>query len=135
MLASIVGAGIWLPVIGMQLAVVGMARFLRRHIIHCRRDHAAELAVTISALRIGAFNKAIANLLGSNLFNVTIFAIDDLFYLKGQIFAHVPTIQAFSALSARSWLALRNRVDLPPCRASASRGGMDRYRSAQPVFA
>ncbi len=45
--------------------------------------NAPEIAVTLSALRIGAIDMAIANLLGSNLFNITILAVDDLFYARG----------------------------------------------------
>jgi cation:H+ antiporter len=37
-----------------------------------------ELVVTISALRIGAIDLAIANILGSNLFNTLVLAIEDL---------------------------------------------------------
>ena len=48
-----------------------------------------ELAVSISALRIGAADMAIANLLGSNLFNMVILAIDDLAYTHGPLFSAV----------------------------------------------
>ncbi|MEZ4755322.1 MAG: hypothetical protein R2817_00680 [Flavobacteriales bacterium] len=39
-----------------------------------------EVAVSIAALRIGALDMAVSNLLGSNLFNIVILAIDDLVY-------------------------------------------------------
>jgi len=48
---------------------------------------APEAAVTISALRIGALDMAIANLLGSNLFDIVILAVDDLFYTEGPLLA------------------------------------------------
>ena len=59
-----------------------------------------ELVVTVAALRIGALDMAIANLLGSNLFDLLVIAIDDLFYLPGPILAHVSPVHAASALSA-----------------------------------
>jgi cation:H+ antiporter len=59
-----------------------------------------ELAVTVSALRIGALDMAIGNLLGSNLFNVAIIAIDDLFYIKGPLLANVAPVHAATAFSA-----------------------------------
>lgn len=59
-----------------------------------------ELVVTVAAVRIGALDMAIANLLGSNLFDMVIIAIDDLFYLPGPILAHVSPVHAASALSA-----------------------------------
>lgn len=59
-----------------------------------------ELTVTIGALRIGAVDLAIGNLLGSNLFNLAILAVDDLFYLPGPLLAAVSPIHLVSALSA-----------------------------------
>ena len=43
---------------------------------------------------------AIANLLGSNLFDMLVLAIDDLFYTKGPILWAVSPAHAFSAGSA-----------------------------------
>ncbi|HAU57484.1 MAG TPA: cation transporter, partial [Comamonadaceae bacterium] len=59
-----------------------------------------ELAVTLSALRLGALDMAIGNLLGSNLFNVTIVAVDDLFYRPGVLLADVSLVHAVTASSA-----------------------------------
>ena len=59
-----------------------------------------ELVVTLSALRLGAVDMAIANLLGSNLFNVLILAIDDVFYVRGPILGAVSPVHAVSAMSA-----------------------------------
>jgi cation:H+ antiporter len=41
-----------------------------------------EVTATLSALRLGALNVAIANLFGSNLLDILIVAIDDLFVLN-----------------------------------------------------
>jgi cation:H+ antiporter len=59
-----------------------------------------ELAVTLSALRMGALDMAIGNLLGSNLFNVLIIAIDDLFYRPGSLLAAVSPVHAVTVGSA-----------------------------------
>jgi cation:H+ antiporter len=59
-----------------------------------------ELAVTLSALRMGALNMAIGNLLGSNLFNVAIIAVDDFFYRPGALLASVSPVHAVTAGSA-----------------------------------
>ena len=56
--------------------------------------------MTIAALRLGALNMAIANLLGSNLFDMLMLAIDDIAYLKGPLLSHVSPIHAVSAFSA-----------------------------------
>ena len=59
-----------------------------------------ELAVSIAALRIGALDMAVANLLGSNLFNVVILAVDDMLFRPGPLLSNVSPMHAASALSA-----------------------------------
>ncbi|MFZ9386610.1 MAG: sodium:calcium antiporter [Chitinophagaceae bacterium] len=44
-----------------------------------------EIAVSIAAVRMGSIDLAVGNLLGSNIFNVLILAIDDLVYPNGLI--------------------------------------------------
>ena len=56
--------------------------------------------MTIAALQLGAIDMAIANLLGSNLFNILVLAVDDVLYTEGPLLAHVSSIHAISALSA-----------------------------------
>lgn len=57
-----------------------------------------ELVVTLAALRIGALDMAIANLLGSNMFNMLIVALDDLLYVDGPVLRHVAPAHGVSAL-------------------------------------
>jgi cation:H+ antiporter len=59
-----------------------------------------ELVVTISALRLGALDMAIANLLGSNLFDVLILAIDDLAYMRGPLLSAVSPTHAVTVFAA-----------------------------------
>ncbi len=61
---------------------------------------APEAAVTLSALRIDAVDTAIANLLGSNLFDIAILAVDDTFYTQGPLLAAVSASHALTALTA-----------------------------------
>lgn len=83
----IAGTGIWLAYIGDDLAR------------HLRLDHnfigslflgfattLPEMTVSIAAIRLGAKELAVANMLGSNLFNITIIAINDVLYRKAPIF-------------------------------------------------
>lgn len=44
-----------------------------------------EIAVSFAALRLGSADMAIGNLLGSNLFNIFILFLDDVFYTKGHL--------------------------------------------------
>jgi cation:H+ antiporter len=59
-----------------------------------------EAVVTVAAVRIGALDMAIGNLFGSNLFNISILALDDLLYIHGPLLARVSPAHAVSALSA-----------------------------------
>jgi cation:H+ antiporter len=56
--------------------------------------------VTLSALRLRALDMAIGNLLGSNLFNVMILAIDDLFYTRGPLLADASPVHGGTAIAA-----------------------------------
>ena len=59
-----------------------------------------EMAVTVSALRLGALDMAIGNLLGSNLFNMVVLAVDDLFYVRGALLAAADPVHAATATTA-----------------------------------
>ncbi len=97
----VVGAGIWLPFIGKEMAqVMGWNNTFVGTLFIAFATSVPELAVTLAAFRIGALDMAIGNLLGSNLFNILIIAVDDLFFLKGPILSHVSQHHAVSALSA-----------------------------------
>jgi cation:H+ antiporter len=61
---------------------------------------APEMVVTIAALKLGAIDMAIANLLGSNLFDILILAVDDLFYVKGPLLANVDASHIITAFTA-----------------------------------
>ena len=86
----IVGTAAWLPFIGDRLAeATGLGRSFVGSIFIAMTTSLPELVVSISALRIGAADMAIANLLGSNLFNMVILAIDDLAFPGGPLFIAV----------------------------------------------
>lgn len=98
---AVVAAGIWLPFIGGRLAeVMGWHRTFVGTLFVAGATSLPELVVTIAAVRIGAVDMAIANLLGSNLFNIAILAVDDLFFLRGPLLSHVSPLHAISAVSA-----------------------------------
>lgn len=48
-----------------------------------------ELVATIAATRIGAFDLAVGNLFGSNLFNMFALALTDVFYLEGRFISEI----------------------------------------------
>lgn len=57
-----------------------------------------ELVVAIAAVRIGSMDIAVGNLLGSNIFNMFILALDDLMYKNGPLLSAVNTNHALSGL-------------------------------------
>lgn len=59
-----------------------------------------EVVVSTAAMRLGAWDMAAANLLGSNLFNVAILAVDDLAFVRGPLLASVSPGHAVTALGA-----------------------------------
>lgn len=65
-----------------------------------------ELAVTLSALRMRALDLAVGNLLGSNLFNAAIVAVDDLVDRKGPLLAQVSVLHAATVMSALAMTGL-----------------------------
>jgi cation:H+ antiporter len=94
-------AGLWLPFASVELAEsIGWSRSFVGTMFVALATTLPELAVTLSALRMGALDMAIGNLLGSNLFNVAIIAVDDLFYRKGSLLVNVSLVHAITASSA-----------------------------------
>lgn len=116
---AVVAAGIWLPFVARDLAtVMAWEQSFVGTLFVAAVTSAPEVVVTVAALRLGAVDLAIGNLFGSNLFNIAILAVDDLFYLQGPLLADVSITHATSAFSAMmmSGLAVVGLVLRPPSR-------------------
>jgi cation:H+ antiporter len=88
--AFIIGAGIWLPFIGDEIAgVYGWGQNFVGSLFLAFTTTLPEITVSFAAMRMGARDLAVANLIGSNLFNLTIIPLDDLLYVKGPVLAAV----------------------------------------------
>ncbi len=97
----VVFAGIWLPFVGAELAVqMQWNESFVGTLFVAFVTSLPELVVTIAAVRIQALDMAVGNVLGSNLFNTVIIAVDDLFYLPGPLLADVEQSHIVSALVA-----------------------------------
>ena len=93
--------GIRLPVTAEHLAeAMGWQRSFVGTVFVAFATSLPEVAVTISALKIGALDMAISDLLGSNLFDLVIIAIDDMAYLKGPLLANVSPVHLVTIQSA-----------------------------------
>ncbi len=99
--AVVLAAGSWLPEAADRLAAaMGWSRSFVGTVFMALVTTLPEMAVTLGALRVGALDMAIGNLLGSNLFNVTILAVDDLFYPTAPLLAVAAPVHAITAITA-----------------------------------
>lgn len=94
-------AGSWLPEVADGLAkALGLSRSFVGTVLMAIVTTLPEMAVTLGALRLGALDMAIGNLLGSNLFNIVILAVDDVFYVRGPLLADAADVHAGTAVTA-----------------------------------
>ncbi len=112
----VVGAALGLPTLGAEVAQqTGLGEAFVGSLFIAFTTSLPEVVVSIAAVRLGAIDLAIGNVLGSNLFNVLILALDDVFYLKGPLLAasepeHMVTVVAAVAMQALFLVALTYRV-------------------------
>ncbi len=98
---AVVAAGVSLPFIGVALArEMGWNNSFVGTLFVAFSTSLPELAVALSAVKLGALDLAIGNLLGSNLFDMAIIAIDDIAYTAGPIFSATSKAHAGTAVSA-----------------------------------
>ncbi len=99
--AVVVGAGIWLPFVGVALAEqMGWNESFVGTLFVAAVTSVPEVVVTVAAVRLAALDLAVGNVLGSNLFNTAILAVDDLFYTNGPLCAHIDPDHVVSAFTA-----------------------------------
>jgi cation:H+ antiporter len=90
-----------LPPLAVQLAeATGLAQGFVGTAFVALSTSLPEIVVSLTAMRLGAWDLAAANVLGSNLFNVAIVAIDDLAFTGGPLLLHVSNGHAVTALGA-----------------------------------
>ncbi|MEW5903005.1 MAG: sodium:calcium antiporter [Pseudomonadota bacterium] len=98
---AVVIAGSWLPFLARDISeLMGWGQSFVGTLLVAAVTSAPEAVVTVSALRLGALDMAIANLLGSNLFDIAILAVDDMCYRAGPLLAHVDASHALTAFTA-----------------------------------
>ena len=96
----IIGAGLWLAFIGDEVSeVYGWGQSFVGSLFLAFTTTLPEITVSFAAMRIGAKDLAVANLIGSNLFNLTIIPLDDLLYTKGPILAAVSETHLVTAFA------------------------------------
>jgi len=82
----IVAAALTLPFFAEHIAeATGLGKSFVEILFLAATTSPPEIAVSLAALRMGALDMAIGNLLGSNIFNIFILFLDDIFYTSGHI--------------------------------------------------
>lgn len=95
---AVIGAGIWISFIGDEIAeVTGWDASFVGSLFLAISTSAPELVVTFAALRLGALDMAIADILGSNMFNMTIIFLADVFYTNQAIMSSASNVHAITA--------------------------------------
>ena len=94
-------AATFLPKIGEGIAeTTGLGQTFVGNIFIALSTSLPEVVVSITAVKIDAIDLAIGNLFGSNIFNIFILAIDDIFFIKGPLLSFANPNHIISALSA-----------------------------------
>ncbi|MEA1872727.1 MAG: sodium:calcium antiporter [Chloroflexota bacterium] len=88
--AVVIAAGIWLSFIGDEIGeTTGWSATFVGSLFLAITTSMPELVVTMAALRLGAIDMAVADILGSNMFNIAIVVPVDLSYTQGSILSLV----------------------------------------------
>jgi cation:H+ antiporter len=96
--AAVIGAGIWISFIGDDIAqATGWGASFVGSLFLAISTSAPELVVTFAALRLGALDMAVADILGSNMFNMTIIFLADIFYTRQAILSSASKVHTILA--------------------------------------
>ncbi|MGE4588580.1 MAG: sodium:calcium antiporter [Acidaminococcaceae bacterium] len=97
----VICAAVFLPKIGEQMAhLTGLGEAFIGNIFIAFTSSLPEVVVSIAAVRIGSVDLAIGNVFGSNIFNIFILFIDDLFFTQGPLLQFISPIHVISVFAA-----------------------------------
>ncbi len=83
---AVIGAGIWLSFVGDEIAkTTGWDASFVGSLFLAVTTSMPELAVTVAAIRLGAIDMAVADILGANMLDMVVIIWADLFYTQGPI--------------------------------------------------
>jgi cation:H+ antiporter len=112
----VVVAALWLPRLGAELAhQTGLGEAFVGSLFIAITTSLPEIVVSLSAVRIGAIDLGVGNVLGSNLFNLLILGLDDVWYREGPLLAgvgpsHNVAVLAILAMKGLFLIGLTYRV-------------------------
>jgi len=103
----VVAAAIWLPYLGETIArETGLGQTFVGNSLIALSTSLPELVTSVAAVRLGATDLAFGNLFGSNLFNILILALDDVFYTPGPLLAAAQPAHLISVMAVVSMYAI-----------------------------
>ena len=97
---AVVAAALWLPRLGAELArQTGLGEAFVGSVFIAVTTSLPEIVVSLAAVRMGALDLGIGNVLGSNLFNLLILGLDDVFYRRGPLLADAGASHGISVVA------------------------------------
>lgn len=100
---SVIGVfvlGVWLASLGDRIAVsTGLSRGFVGTLFLAAATSLPEAVVSLAAVRMGALDLAVGNVLGSNVFNIVILAVFDVVDLRTNLWAHLSPAHALAGLA------------------------------------
>lgn len=97
----VVVAATFLPKVGAGIATsTGLGQTFVGNVFIALASSLPEVVVSIAAVRMGSVDLAIGNIFGSNIFNIFILFIDDIFFTQGPLLSYINETHIISALSA-----------------------------------
>lgn len=115
--AITVAAALFLPHFAEQIAEqTGMGKSFVGTLFLAVSTSLPEIAVSFAAIRMGAIDLSVGNLVGSNIFNIVILAVDDIFYTKGHLLkdasdGNIISVLAVVIMSSIAIIGLTYRPD------------------------
>ena len=112
----VIAAALWLPRLGAELArQTGLGEAFVGSLFVAITTSLPEIVVSLTAVRIGALDLGIGNVLGSNLFNLLILGLDDVFYRQGPLMndagsGHSVSVVAIVMMNALFLIGLTYKV-------------------------
>jgi len=105
--AIIVAAATYPPHLGDEIAgITGLGGTFVGSIFIALSTSLPDVVMSRAALKLGAVDLAVGNVLGSNLFNMAILAIEDAFFTKGPFLASISPSHAITAIAAMAMTAV-----------------------------
>lgn len=97
--AAVIGASIWLSYIGEEIAIThNLQTSFVGTLFLAITTSMPELVVTLAILRLGALDMAVADILGSNMFNLALITPVDIAYRRGPALAAISPNQMVTVL-------------------------------------